>query len=195
MDKPVGWRRRKHCDGDCVGKDVSVRASSRAGPDRPTVPLPSLHSTHHCSLERAPVDSVALHSWSLPSLPHLASIRPAGHDYRNAAWLAQHSRGCAPLPFLPLLRRRSLRRAVRGLRLALLEQVLTPPDYPNGNAAPSTEKACSSALGSACCPDTWECLDNGLCHNPNGNLYGRYSCTDKSWKSPGCASSMCTYGN
>ncbi|KAH7391000.1 hypothetical protein DE146DRAFT_152095 [Phaeosphaeria sp. MPI-PUGE-AT-0046c] len=66
--------------------------------------------------------------------------------------------------------------------------------YPNGKAAPDTEKPCSSAEGAACCPDTWECLDNGLCHNPNGNLYGRYSCTDKSWKAPGCASNMCTYG-
>ncbi|KAF1914223.1 hypothetical protein BDU57DRAFT_540189 [Ampelomyces quisqualis] len=66
--------------------------------------------------------------------------------------------------------------------------------YPNGSAAPGTEKPCSSAQGSACCPDTWECLDNGLCHNPNGNLYGRYSCTDKDWNAPGCASNMCTYG-
>jgi hypothetical protein len=68
-------------------------------------------------------------------------------------------------------------------------------DYPNGSAAPGTEKPCSNDKGgSSCCPDTWECLDNGLCHNPNGNLYGRYSCTDKDWKAPGCASNMCTYG-
>ncbi|KAF2853413.1 hypothetical protein T440DRAFT_465812 [Plenodomus tracheiphilus IPT5] len=66
--------------------------------------------------------------------------------------------------------------------------------YRNGKEAPSTEKACSSAEGSACCPDKWECLDNGLCHYPADNLYGRYSCTDQSWNSPGCASNMCTYG-
>jgi hypothetical protein len=35
-DKAGDWRRRKH--GHCVGKDVSVRASSCTGPDRPTVP-------------------------------------------------------------------------------------------------------------------------------------------------------------
>ncbi|KAB2099441.1 hypothetical protein AG0111_0g12289 [Alternaria gaisen] len=66
--------------------------------------------------------------------------------------------------------------------------------YPNGNKAPDTEKPCSTAEGSACCPDSWECLDNGLCHYPANNLYGRYSCTDKTWKSEGCASNMCTYG-
>ncbi|KAH8723266.1 hypothetical protein GQ44DRAFT_657194 [Phaeosphaeriaceae sp. PMI808] len=65
--------------------------------------------------------------------------------------------------------------------------------YPNGSPAPDTEKPCSSAQGSACCPDTWQCLDNGLCYLPTGKLYGRYSCTDKNWKSPGCASNMCTY--
>ncbi|KAF2751540.1 hypothetical protein M011DRAFT_473999 [Sporormia fimetaria CBS 119925] len=65
--------------------------------------------------------------------------------------------------------------------------------YPNGKEAPDTEKPCSKAEGAACCPDNWECLDNGLCHYPVNNLYGRYSCTDQSWKSPGCASNMCTY--
>ncbi|KAF1851485.1 uncharacterized protein K460DRAFT_269497 [Cucurbitaria berberidis CBS 394.84] len=70
---------------------------------------------------------------------------------------------------------------------------LTFADYPNGKEAPSTEKPCSSAQGSACCPDNWECLDNGLCHYPANNLFGRYSCTDKDWNSPGCASNMCTY--
>ncbi|KAG9205423.1 hypothetical protein G6514_008065 [Epicoccum nigrum] len=66
--------------------------------------------------------------------------------------------------------------------------------YPNGNIAPSTEKPCSSASGSACCPDNWQCLDNGLCYYPPDNLHGRYSCTDKNWNSPGCASNLCTYG-
>lgn len=63
--------------------------------------------------------------------------------------------------------------------------------YPNGATAP--EKPCSSAQGSACCPDKWQCLDNGLCHYPPDNLYGRYSCTDKDWNSPGCPSNLCTY--
>ncbi|KAL1795370.1 hypothetical protein ACET3X_007186 [Alternaria dauci] len=66
--------------------------------------------------------------------------------------------------------------------------------YPNGDKAPDTDKPCSTAEGSACCPDNWECLDNGLCHYPPDKLYGRYSCTDRSWKSEGCASNMCTYG-
>ncbi|KAF1926284.1 uncharacterized protein M421DRAFT_94129 [Didymella exigua CBS 183.55] len=65
--------------------------------------------------------------------------------------------------------------------------------YPNGNTAPSTEKACSSASGSACCPENWECLDNGLCYYAPTGLHGRYSCTDKNWNSPGCASNLCTY--
>ncbi|KAJ4375516.1 hypothetical protein N0V86_007048 [Didymella sp. IMI 355093] len=77
---------------------------------------------------------------------------------------------------------------------ALAQQVVSQTCYyPNGNTAPSTEKACSSASGSACCPENWECLDNGLCYYPPNDLYGRYSCTDKDWNSPGCASNLCTY--
>ncbi|KAL5408495.1 hypothetical protein PMIN06_011436 [Paraphaeosphaeria minitans] len=64
--------------------------------------------------------------------------------------------------------------------------------YPNGSTAPDSEKPCSSVDGTACCPDTWQCMDNGLCYNPNVKIYGRYSCTDKDWKSPGCPSSLCT---
>ena len=75
----------------------------------------------------------------------------------------------------------------------LNEQQLTASDYPNGNKAPSSEKACSSAAGSACCPENWQCLDNGLCYYPPSGLHGRYSCTDKDWNSPGCASNLCTY--
>lgn len=66
--------------------------------------------------------------------------------------------------------------------------------YPNGVEAPDTEKPCSKEEGSACCPNDWQCLDNGLCYYPPTKLHGRYSCTDKDWKSPFCASNMCTYG-
>ncbi|KAF2820337.1 hypothetical protein CC86DRAFT_119762 [Ophiobolus disseminans] len=87
-----------------------------------------------------------------------------------------------------------------GVVAALATQILTQVAqaqsqcyYPNGNPAPSSEQPCSTKEGSACCPFTFECLDNGLCRNPANNYYGTYSCTDKSWKSPGCASNMCTY--
>ncbi|CBX97828.1 predicted protein [Plenodomus lingam JN3] len=79
------------------------------------------------------------------------------------------------------------------IHVVALLKVLTVADYPNRSRAPDTEKPCSTAEGSACCPDNWECLDNGLCHYPPTKLYGRYSCTDQDWESPGCASNMCTY--
>ncbi|KAF2268308.1 hypothetical protein CC78DRAFT_530226 [Lojkania enalia] len=62
--------------------------------------------------------------------------------------------------------------------------------YPNGEEAP--EKPCSTAEGSMCCPDKWECLDNGLCYYEPDDLHGRYSCTDQSWESLGCPSNLCT---
>ncbi|KAF2206084.1 hypothetical protein GQ43DRAFT_360937 [Delitschia confertaspora ATCC 74209] len=71
---------------------------------------------------------------------------------------------------------------------------LTVTDYPNGNLSPShNDMPCSTQEGAACCPDKWQCLDNGLCYYPPDNLYGRYGCTDQSWKSPYCASNLCTY--
>lgn len=82
---------------------------------------------------------------------------------------------------------------ISSLALLLAQTVLAQKCYyPNGNEAP--EKPCSSAQGSACCPDKWACLDNGLCYYEPDNLYGRYSCTDKSWKAEGCPSNLCTYG-
>ncbi|KAF2177716.1 hypothetical protein K469DRAFT_355060 [Zopfia rhizophila CBS 207.26] len=63
--------------------------------------------------------------------------------------------------------------------------------YPTGNEAP--EKPCSTKEGAACCPHKWQCLDNGLCYYKPDGFYGRYSCTDKSWKSPHCPSNLCTY--
>ncbi|KAF2714035.1 hypothetical protein K504DRAFT_498820 [Pleomassaria siparia CBS 279.74] len=85
---------------------------------------------------------------------------------------------------------------VRSLAFALALQTAVAQQcyYPNGSKAPDSEKACSSAEGSACCPDKWQCLDNGLCYYPPSNIYGRYSCTDQSWEAEGCASNMCTYG-
>ncbi|KAJ8114759.1 hypothetical protein OPT61_g3443 [Boeremia exigua] len=84
---------------------------------------------------------------------------------------------------------------VRTAAVAVLVQQVVSQTcyYPNGKAAPDTEKPCSSASGSACCPENWQCLDNGLCYYPANKLFGRYSCTDKDWNSPGCASNLCTY--
>jgi hypothetical protein len=82
--------------------------------------------------------------------------------------------------------------SVPSYRYSRLEQQLTTADYPNGAEAPG-EKPCAGD-GSACCPDKWACLDNGLCYYEPSNLYGRYSCADKDWKSEGCPSNLCTYG-
>lgn len=84
---------------------------------------------------------------------------------------------------------------VRTAAVAVLAQQVVSQTcyYPNGNTAPDTEKPCSSASGSACCPEDWQCLDNGLCYYPPTKLHGRYSCTDKDWNSSGCASNLCTY--
>ncbi|KAF2006601.1 hypothetical protein P154DRAFT_550835 [Amniculicola lignicola CBS 123094] len=86
---------------------------------------------------------------------------------------------------------RHLLRACWGTALLVQVVVAQTCYYPNGKEAP--EKPCSSAEGSACCPDKWECLDNGLCHYEPDNLFGRYSCTDQSWEAPGCPSNLCTY--
>lgn len=78
--------------------------------------------------------------------------------------------------------------------LALVQGALSQTCYyPNGAEAKG-EKPCASGDGSACCPDKWACLDNGLCYYEPDNLYGRYSCTDKDWKAEGCPSNLCTYG-
>lgn len=64
--------------------------------------------------------------------------------------------------------------------------------YPNGDLSKENDIPCSSAPGSACCPMNWQCLDNGLCYLDNAQYYGRYTCTDKSWKSSGCPQ-ICTH--
>ncbi|KAF2864826.1 hypothetical protein BDV95DRAFT_270420 [Massariosphaeria phaeospora] len=78
-----------------------------------------------------------------------------------------------------------------GVGLAIQGVVAQKCYYPNGKEAP--EKPCSSAQGAACCPDKWQCLDNGLCHYEPDNLYGAYSCTDETWGAAGCPSNLCTY--
>ncbi|KAF2735718.1 hypothetical protein EJ04DRAFT_542841 [Polyplosphaeria fusca] len=79
--------------------------------------------------------------------------------------------------------------------LALFVRVSLSADakcyYPNGEEA--QEKPCSNADGAACCPDKWECLDNGLCYYDANKIWGTYSCTDQSWNSTGCPSNLCTY--
>lgn len=67
--------------------------------------------------------------------------------------------------------------------------------YPNGDLSPSNnDQPCSTQKGASCCPLNWQCLDNGLCYYPPDNYYGRYGCTDQSWKSPYCPSGLCTNG-
>ena len=64
--------------------------------------------------------------------------------------------------------------------------------YPNGDPSKENDIPCSSSSGSACCPSGWKCLDNGLCYLDNQKYFGRYTCTDQSWKSPGCPN-ICTH--
>ena len=61
--------------------------------------------------------------------------------------------------------------------------------YPNGDVAKDS-KPCSS--GVMCCPDTWDCLSNGLCQLRNAGYFGRYSCTDKSWSQDSGCPQFCT---
>jgi hypothetical protein len=63
--------------------------------------------------------------------------------------------------------------------------------YPNGDSK-EDDVPCSSAPGSPCCPEGWQCLSNGLCYLDYANYLGRYTCTDKSWKSSGCPN-FCTH--
>ncbi|KAJ4292521.1 hypothetical protein N0V90_009184 [Kalmusia sp. IMI 367209] len=85
-------------------------------------------------------------------------------------------------------------RAAAAVALAIQQGVFAQQCYyPNGVEADQAEKPCSSAEGSACCPDKWQCMENGLCYYEPDKLYGRYSCTDKDWNSPGCPSNLCTY--
>ncbi|MCJ1253676.1 hypothetical protein MMC24_001488 [Lignoscripta atroalba] len=63
--------------------------------------------------------------------------------------------------------------------------------YPNGDLSTQGDAPCSDEPGSACCPLNWECLSNGLCYLENADYYGRYTCTDQTWQSPGCPN-ICT---
>lgn len=57
--------------------------------------------------------------------------------------------------------------------------------YPNGDAVSAEPVAPCYSWGGPCCPQSWTCLSNNLCHleNESLNLTGRYSCADKDWGS------------
>ncbi|KAF2812948.1 uncharacterized protein BDZ99DRAFT_411296 [Mytilinidion resinicola] len=84
----------------------------------------------------------------------------------------------------------------RAVLAALCVSIARATDcyYPNGKVSPNAnDQPCSTAEGSACCPENWQCLDNGLCYYPPEDYYGRYGCTDKTWGSPLCPSNVCTH--
>ncbi|KAF2673329.1 hypothetical protein BT63DRAFT_410348 [Microthyrium microscopicum] len=61
--------------------------------------------------------------------------------------------------------------------------------YPNGDEVVAEAVGpCGDSLsgGTQCCPLNWVCLNNGLCFDPVNDYFGRYSCTDQSWKGKGC---------
>ncbi|KXS98573.1 hypothetical protein AC578_4285 [Pseudocercospora eumusae] len=64
--------------------------------------------------------------------------------------------------------------------------------YPNGDVS-TTDAACSSG-DSACCPNNWECLSNGLCYDPTNKYFNRNTCTDQTWESSDCPQ-YCTANN
>lgn len=129
---------------------------------------------------------------TVPSLLHLPRLASHASE-RGASCIRLPSHGDAlPSSWLLLLPRWLRRRAVSCCCLFLPMRSLTPVDYPNGDVSTS-DFACSTAQGSACCPSEWICMDNGLCALPSQNLTGRYTCTDQSWDSPGCPSNLCTY--
>ncbi|KAF2840158.1 hypothetical protein M501DRAFT_952232 [Patellaria atrata CBS 101060] len=57
--------------------------------------------------------------------------------------------------------------------------------WPNGVES-DTDAPCGEGDAAVCCPLQWECLSNGLCHYPNADYLGRYTCTDRSWDSDNC---------
>lgn len=63
--------------------------------------------------------------------------------------------------------------------------------YPNGDLSKEIAVPCGAAAGVGCCPQGWACQVNGLCYSQSQNNYGRYTCTDRSWQSPGCPN-ICT---
>lgn len=71
---------------------------------------------------------------------------------------------------------------------------------PDGAAMLDENQPCNSISGeySMCCAtnrtsDADQCLQNGLCYNPNGGYYWREGCTDPTWKSDAC-SPICRSG-
>lgn len=66
--------------------------------------------------------------------------------------------------------------------------------YPNGDLSTEGDGPCSSEPDSPCCPLNWQCLSNGLCYLENAGYLGRYTCTDRTWKSSNCPQ-ICTHGS
>ena len=72
--------------------------------------------------------------------------------------------------------------------------------YPNGTQAGKEQQPCNDSGHSMCCllnPDSSQnadvCTSDGLCiPSYNGYLF-RDTCTDKTWKDPGCLN-ICTTG-
>ncbi|KAF7195152.1 hypothetical protein HII31_03358 [Pseudocercospora fuligena] len=88
-------------------------------------------------------------------------------------------------------------RAAAGI-LLWLHFILEPASaqncyYPNGDVS-TTDAACSSSGDSACCPNNWECLSNGICYDPTNEYFNRNTCTDQSWESSDCPQ-YCTANN
>ena len=64
--------------------------------------------------------------------------------------------------------------------------------YPSCCLANTDDHPCSTDGLSTCCPLNWQCLSNGLCFLPSEGYLGRYTCTDKTWKSDNCPK-ICLY--
>ncbi|KAF4545218.1 uncharacterized protein LTHEOB_5629 [Lasiodiplodia theobromae] len=58
--------------------------------------------------------------------------------------------------------------------------------YPDGSVADKDIPCSSSSSGAACCPQGWQCLDDGICHFDEEDWITRYTCTDRSWDSAAC---------
>lgn len=105
----------------------------------------------------------------------------------------------APIRFSRFIFYQMLRLNVLSLLfIANLSCCVTATCYkPNGTAAADAYKPCrvdpSDRLSSVCCRDTDQCLENGLCLNPDTKQIWRESCTKKNWSEGGCQE-LCSTG-